>query len=67
MTIVSPSHGYLAFRGEPTADLFRQAPTLPTDFLFGFATAAAQIEGGGPDAEKASGRGDSVGVVTSWV
>ncbi|WWC95633.1 hypothetical protein V866_002498 [Kwoniella sp. B9012] len=60
MTIVSPSHGYLAFRGEPTADLFRQAPTLPTDFLFGFATAAAQIEGGGPDAEKASGRGDSI-------
>jgi beta-glucosidase len=33
---------------------------LPKDFLFGFATAAAQIEGGGEDAEKASGRGRSV-------
>lgn len=35
--------------------------TLPKDFLFGFATAAAQIEGGGADKEKASGRGLSVG------
>jgi beta-glucosidase/6-phospho-beta-glucosidase/beta-galactosidase len=30
------------------------------DFLYGFATAAAQIEGGGITSEKLSGRGDSV-------
>lgn len=30
------------------------------DFLYGFATAAAQIEGGGATSEKLSGRGDSV-------
>ncbi|WWD22919.1 hypothetical protein CI109_107414 [Kwoniella shandongensis] len=33
---------------------------LPADFLYGFATAAAQIEGGGAEEEKASGRGDSI-------
>lgn len=34
--------------------------SLPADFLFGFATAAAQIEGGGEKSERASGRGLSV-------
>jgi beta-glucosidase len=33
---------------------------LRPDFLFGYATAAAQIEGGGQDKEDASGRGRSV-------
>nr|XP_018260078.1 uncharacterized protein I303_06995 [Kwoniella dejecticola CBS 10117]OBR82236.1 hypothetical protein I303_06995 [Kwoniella dejecticola CBS 10117] len=33
---------------------------LPRDFLYGFATAAAQIEGGGAESEKESGRGDSI-------
>ena len=33
------------------------------DFLYGFATASAQIEGGGVVSEKLSGRGDSVGDV----
>lgn len=33
---------------------------LRKDFLFGFATASAQIEGGGKEAEAASGRGPSV-------
>ena len=35
-------------------------PFLPKDFIFGFATAAAQVEGGGAEKEAASGRGDSV-------
>jgi len=34
---------------------------LRKDFLYGFATASAQIEGGGPESEKESGRGMSVG------
>lgn len=34
--------------------------SLRSDFMWGFATAAAQIEGGGEEQEKASGRGDSV-------
>ncbi|BEI81921.1 hypothetical protein CcaverHIS002_0210810 [Cutaneotrichosporon cavernicola] len=33
---------------------------LRKDFIWGFATAAAQIEGGGEDKEKASGRGPSI-------
>jgi hypothetical protein len=33
---------------------------LRDDFMWGFATASAQIEGGGEDKEKASGRGRSV-------
>ena len=33
---------------------------LREDFMWGFATAAAQIEGGGQEKEKASGRGRSV-------
>ncbi|KAL7419161.1 hypothetical protein Q5752_005997 [Cryptotrichosporon argae] len=33
---------------------------LRPDFLWGFATAAAQIEGGGPEAERDSGRGPSI-------
>jgi hypothetical protein len=33
---------------------------LRKDFMWGFATAAAQIEGGGKDKEEASGRGRSV-------
>ncbi|RSH91345.1 hypothetical protein EHS25_009644 [Saitozyma podzolica] len=33
---------------------------LRPDFLYGFATAAAQIEGGGADKEKASGKGPSI-------
>ncbi|WWC92590.1 uncharacterized protein L201_007549 [Kwoniella dendrophila CBS 6074] len=34
--------------------------TLPKGFLYGFATASAQIEGGGEESEKESGRGDSI-------
>jgi len=34
---------------------------LRKGFLYGFATASAQIEGGGPESEKESGRGMSVG------
>lgn len=33
---------------------------LRDDFIWGFATAAAQIEGGGAEQEKASGKGPSV-------
>jgi beta-glucosidase len=33
---------------------------LRDDFMWGFATAAAQIEGGGEAQEKASGKGPSV-------
>jgi hypothetical protein len=35
------------------------------DFLYGFATAAAQVEGGGAVTEKLSGRGDSVSL--AWL
>ncbi|WVR09713.1 hypothetical protein IAU60_006789 [Kwoniella sp. DSM 27419] len=35
-------------------------PGLRPDFLYGFATAAAQIEGGGEESEQMSGRGDSI-------
>ncbi|WWC73867.1 uncharacterized protein I206_107839 [Kwoniella pini CBS 10737] len=34
--------------------------TFRRDFLYGFATASAQIEGGGAESEKESGRGDSI-------
>ncbi|GMK59288.1 hypothetical protein CspeluHIS016_0703030 [Cutaneotrichosporon spelunceum] len=34
--------------------------SLRADFIWGFATAAAQIEGGGEEQEKASGRGPSI-------
>jgi len=37
--------------------------TLRDDFMWGFATASAQIEGGGEGKEKASGRGRSVSCV----
>lgn len=33
---------------------------LRNDFMWGFATAAAQIEGGGAEQEAASGKGPSV-------
>jgi beta-glucosidase len=39
---------------------------LRPDFLYGFATAAAQIEGGGADKEKASGKAPSVSAAGLW-
>ena len=53
-------HGNPLFSVRPDTMTF-----LPKDFLFGFATAAAQIEGGGEEKEKASGRGLSVSPVVS--
>ena len=38
---------------------------LRSDFMWGFATASAQIEGGGKGKEEASGRGRSVSVMTA--
>jgi len=38
---------------------------LRSDFMWGFATASAQIEGGGKEKEEASGRGRSVSVMTA--
>ena len=38
---------------------------LRRDFLYGFATASAQIEGGGKESEEESGRGPSVSRVAS--
>lgn len=38
---------------------------LRDDFIWGFATAAAQIEGGGVEQEKASGKGPSVSLMIS--
>jgi hypothetical protein len=38
---------------------------LREDFMWGFATAAAQIEGGGKEKEEASGRGRSVSSTVS--
>lgn len=40
--------------------IMTRSNSLRSDFIWGFATAAAQIEGGGADQEKASGRGPSV-------
>jgi len=38
---------------------------LRDDFMWGFATASAQIEGGGKDKEEASGRGRSVSLLVA--
>ena len=46
--------------GHPNGHHEEEKPFLPEGFLYGFSTAAAQIEGGGEEAEKASGRGDSI-------
>jgi len=40
---------------------------LRNDFMWGFATASAQIEGGGKEKEEASGRGRSVSLLVSCI
>ena len=40
---------------------------LRTDFMWGFATASAQIEGGGKEKEEASGRGRSVSLSVACI
>lgn len=54
------SEGDTTAATDDTASKQANGQGLRDDFMWGFATAAAQIEGGGKEKEEASGRGRSV-------